>query len=155
MKFSVPSSSLKSALQRVVAVIPSKTTYPILNDILFQIEDGTLNLTATDLEVSLKTNIAVNVEQKGEIAVPGKILNDTIKMFPDIDITFSLEEERRLQIHTKMGDEIIMRKEYQAVSLQKDLLQRIDNLIDGKGFSSRAEFVRYCVFKELDRRGAA
>jgi metal-responsive CopG/Arc/MetJ family transcriptional regulator len=46
-----------------------------------------------------------------------------------------------------------MRKEYQAVSLQKDLLETIDNLIDGKGFSSRAEFVRFCVFKELQKRG--
>jgi len=46
-----------------------------------------------------------------------------------------------------------MRKEYQAVSLQKQLLERIDNLIDNKGFSSRAEFVRYCVFKELQKRG--
>lgn len=45
-----------------------------------------------------------------------------------------------------------MRKEYQAVCLQKDLLEKIDHLIDGKGFSSRAEFVRYCIFKELDKR---
>ena len=46
-----------------------------------------------------------------------------------------------------------MRKEYQAVCLQKNLLETIDQLIDGKGFSSRAEFVRYCIFKELQRRG--
>jgi metal-responsive CopG/Arc/MetJ family transcriptional regulator len=46
-----------------------------------------------------------------------------------------------------------MRKEYQAVSLQKPLLERIDTLIEGKGFASRAEFVRYCVFKELEKRG--
>jgi len=44
-----------------------------------------------------------------------------------------------------------MRKEYQAVCLQKELLESIDQLIEGKGFASRAEFVRYCVFKELDR----
>ena len=45
-----------------------------------------------------------------------------------------------------------MRKEYQAVSLQKNLLESIDIFIDGKGFSSRAEFVRYCIFKELEKR---
>jgi len=47
---------------------------------------------------------------------------------------------------------MIMRKEYQAVCLQKGLLDSIDKIIDGKGFASRAEFVRYCIFKELDRR---
>ena len=46
-----------------------------------------------------------------------------------------------------------MRNEYQAVSLQKNLLEIIDRVVNEKGFGSRAEFVRYCVFKELQKRG--
>ena len=45
-----------------------------------------------------------------------------------------------------------MRKEYEAVSLQKDLIRQIDEIIQNKGFSSRAEFVRFCIFRELERR---
>jgi len=44
-----------------------------------------------------------------------------------------------------------MRQEYEAVSLQKNLIKQIDERVKNKGYSSRAEFVRYCIFREFER----
>ena len=51
MKFSIPCSELKIGLQRIINVIPTKTTLPILSHVLFEVKSGLLTLSATDIEV--------------------------------------------------------------------------------------------------------
>ena len=93
MKFSVSSSDLLKQLQVVSGAIASNPVLPILEDFLFTIQDNKLNIAATDLETSVTTEMEVMSDGNGTIAVPAKILMDTLKALPQQPITFSFSEE--------------------------------------------------------------
>ena len=80
MKFSVSSTDLLKAILTVQKAIPAKTTEAILEDYLFVLKGETLEITASDMELTLKTEISVqNTEEEGSIAVPARQLTDLLK----------------------------------------------------------------------------
>ena len=91
MKFVVSSMELLGHLQAISRVISNKNTLPILDNFLFSLEDGMLEITASDLESTLITQIQLeNTDGSGAVAVPARILTDTLKEFPDIPLTFEI-----------------------------------------------------------------
>lgn len=105
MKFSVSSSELLSKLQIVGGVIPTNPVLPILEDFLFTIEDKQLTIAATDLETSIITKLeVVAADADGVIAIPAKILQETLKALPAQPITFQISEETNsIQITSSQG----------------------------------------------------
>ncbi len=93
MKFSVSSSDLLKHLQIAGGAIASNPVLPILEDFLFTIDNNQLNIFATDLETSIKTQIEVMSDGNGTVAVPAKILLDTLKELPTQPITFTVNDE--------------------------------------------------------------
>ncbi len=93
MKFSVSSSELLRQLQIAGGAIESNPVLPILEDFLFTIADNKLTIAATDLETSIIKQIDVMSDSDGVIAVPARILLDTLKALPQQPITFSVDEE--------------------------------------------------------------
>ncbi|MDX9909260.1 MAG: DNA polymerase III subunit beta [Mariniphaga sp.] len=94
MKFVVSSSELLSHLSAISKVISSKNTIPILDNFLFDLSETNLTITASDLESTLITRIELdNTEGKGIIAVPAKLLIDTLKEFPEQPLTFKIDED--------------------------------------------------------------
>jgi DNA polymerase-3 subunit beta len=93
MKFSVGSDDLLKQLQIVAGAIGSNPVLPILEDFLFHIVDNKLTIAATDLETSITTDLDVMSDADGAIAIPAKILLDTVKALPKQPITFSISEE--------------------------------------------------------------
>jgi DNA polymerase-3 subunit beta len=91
MKFVVSSVELLNHLQAVSRVINSKNTLPILDNILFNLEGKKLELTASDLESTLITSMELdNASDPGSIAIPARLLLDTLKEFPDQPLTFNV-----------------------------------------------------------------
>ena len=91
MKFVVSSSDLLSHLQAISRVISSKNTLPILDNFLFKLENSELEITASDLESTFITRMKLeNASDPGSIAIPAKILLDTLKEFPDQPLTFDI-----------------------------------------------------------------
>jgi DNA polymerase-3 subunit beta len=94
MKFTVPSSELLKKLQTANGAISSNPVLPILEDFLFTLSDGELIITATDLETFTTTRIEVmGADKDGSVAVPAKILLDTLKKLPAQPVTFVINEE--------------------------------------------------------------
>jgi DNA polymerase-3 subunit beta len=93
MKFSVSSSELLKRLQIAGGAIGSNPVLPILEDFLFTISNNRLRIAATDLETSITTEIEVMSDADGSIAVPAKILLETLKALPQQPITFNINEE--------------------------------------------------------------
>lgn len=92
MKFSVSSSELLKQLQIAGGAIGSNPVLPILEDFLFKITDNKLIISATDLETSIITEIEVMSDQDGKVAVPAKILLETLKALPEQPITFAVDD---------------------------------------------------------------
>ncbi len=95
MKFVVSSTDLLGHLQAVSRVISSKNTLPILDNFLFRLEGNELEITASDLESTLITKMTLeNTSDSGSIAVPARILTDTLKEFPEQPLTFEIDNDK-------------------------------------------------------------
>ncbi|MDR2651869.1 MAG: DNA polymerase III subunit beta, partial [Prevotellaceae bacterium] len=92
MNFVVSSSELLNRLQTISKVISSKNTLPILNHFLFQLKGDELKITASDIETTFVTTLKIeNVTSEGEIAIPAKLLTDSLREFSDQPLTFKVD----------------------------------------------------------------
>ena len=91
MKFIISSTDLLSHLQAISRVISTKNTLPILDNFLFQLNKSVLVVTASDLETTMITSLTMeNADGDGAIAIPARILIDTLKEFPEQPLTFDV-----------------------------------------------------------------
>ncbi|MEI6899000.1 MAG: DNA polymerase III subunit beta [Bacteroidota bacterium] len=94
MKFIVSSTLLLKNLQGIIGVINASNTLPILDDFLFKLDENALTITSSDLETTMSVTLNIdNASESGSVAIPAKILVDTLKTFADIPVTFSINEE--------------------------------------------------------------
>lgn len=93
MKFIVSSAALLKELNHINGVITTNPVVPILENFLFEIEEGLLTITASDLQTSMITQLEVEAKDSGSIAVPAKILLETLKNLPEQPVTFSIDED--------------------------------------------------------------
>ncbi|MEN9370468.1 MAG: hypothetical protein RI952_1333 [Bacteroidota bacterium] len=103
MKFIVSSSALLKQLQAISGALSSNTVLPILENFLFEINSGVLTISATDLQTTMNTTLAVEAKENGKIAVPSKILLDTLKTLADQPVIFSINDEN-FAIEMSAGD---------------------------------------------------
>ena len=90
MKFVTSSSELLKGLMSVSKAIPAKTNEAILENYLFVLGNNSLEVTASDKEITMKTSITVETsgaEDEGRIAVPARQLNDLLRELPDQPLT--------------------------------------------------------------------
>ncbi|HNE81955.1 MAG TPA: DNA polymerase III subunit beta, partial [Flavobacteriales bacterium] len=91
MKFIVSSSALLKQLQSLQGVLASSNTLPILDNFLFEIDGKQLTVTASDLETTITATMPVEAKDKGVVAIPARLLLDTLKAFPEQPLTFSVD----------------------------------------------------------------
>ncbi len=110
MKFVVSSTELLSHLSALSRVISSKSTMPILDNFLFQIAEAGLTITASDLESTLITSMELdNIQGDGAIAIPAKLIIDTLKEFPEQPLTFQIDNDSyNVEIFSDNGKYSIM-----------------------------------------------
>ena len=104
MNFIVSSSYLLKNLNAINGVITSNPIIPILDNVLFEIENGNLLITASDLQTSVMVEIQVESKGDGSVAIPAKILIDTLKNLPEQPVTFSIDDENyNIEINSDNG----------------------------------------------------
>mgnify|MGYP002629393574 CR=1 FL=1 len=97
MKFIISSSLLLKNLQAIIGVINSNNTLPILDDFLFELKEDGLKVTSSDLETTMSVSMNPDrAEEPGSVAIPAKILVDTLKTFPDIPLSFTINDSNQL-----------------------------------------------------------
>ena len=91
MRFIVSSTALSSHLQAISRVINSKNALPILDCFLFDLQDGTLSVTVSDSETTMRTAVEVNdSNEDGRFAIVAKTLLDALKEIPEQPLTFDI-----------------------------------------------------------------
>ena len=93
MNFITSSTTLLRHLQSISGVLNSSNNLPILDNFLFEIKDGQLTVSASDLETTMVTTLEVQSEENGKIAVPAKMALDILKNLPDQPCTFRVNPE--------------------------------------------------------------
>ena len=83
MRFTIMRQNLHNALAAVSAAVPSKTTLPVLSNILFDaVEDG-VRMSGTDLDVAVRVQVPAEVQEQGSLTAPGKKLQEITRELPD------------------------------------------------------------------------
>jgi len=98
MEITVSKNELLRELTSTQGVVERKTTIPILSNYLFEATGDRLSLTATDLELSLRTSCNAKVKKEGACTIPARKLYDYVKLLPDADITIRLLDNHWVSI---------------------------------------------------------
>lgn len=96
MKFIVHGGTLSRSLQSIYSVITTNNAVPILENFLFQLEEKTLAITASDIETTVTVKLELSdADSEGltQIAVPAKILSDIVKTFSNVPLSFVIDDE--------------------------------------------------------------
>lgn len=104
MKFIISTTPLLKGLQTIGGVINTNTVLPILEDFLFDIQGNKLSIFATDLETSMSTEVNIESKDTGKVAIPAKILIDTLKNLPEQPLTFTIDPNNySIEISSQTG----------------------------------------------------
>jgi DNA polymerase-3 subunit beta len=104
MKFSISSTTLYKHLVALYGAVVSNPLIPILENFLFEITNGKLKITASDLQTSIITELELDVEGNTSVAVPARILLDTLKNLPEQPIRFYIDDGAySISIKSDMG----------------------------------------------------
>ena len=89
MNFTITRQNLHNGLAAVSASIPSKTTLPVLSNILFEASEDGVWMSGTDLDVAVRVKVLADVKESGSLTAPGKKLQEITRELPDqpVDIT--------------------------------------------------------------------
>lgn len=94
MRFTISSTSLLAHLQSISRVIASKNAISILDNFLFELNDGKLNITASDSETTMKTFVEVNdFDTNGAFAISSKSILDVLREIPEQPINIEVNTE--------------------------------------------------------------
>ena len=98
LEITVSRAELLRELTAAQSVVERKTTIPILSNFLFEAAEGTLTITATDLDQGLRTSCAAKVKKAGACTIPARKLYDYIKLLPEGEISIKLMDNHWVQI---------------------------------------------------------
>lgn len=98
MKFTITRDHLQEGLVAVAAAVPSKTTLPVLSNILVEATKGGLRLSGTDLDIAVSTVIPASVDQEGAVTLPAKKLVEIVRELPSAGIRMTGSGEQRVSL---------------------------------------------------------
>ena len=98
MKLTVKREKFMQAIQKVINIIGSRSTLPVLANILLEAKEGKLTLTTTDLEIRITNSIEATIEREGKTTIPAKKLAALVSRFLGDDVTLDCNEKHHTQI---------------------------------------------------------
>ncbi len=152
MKLTATREQILAPLQSVIGVVERRQTMPVLSNVLLAARNNRLSVTGTDLEVELVASSEAQVQQPGDITVPGRKLLDIFRAIPEkTSVTVATEGERlsikagksRFTLSTLPATEFPVVDEInaqQTLTLPQGEFRR---LIDKTHFSMAQQDVRY------------
>ena len=93
MKFSVSKEQLLAGLQTVQNVVSTRTTLPILSNVLLQAADGKIRLTTTDLDVGVSGTIDAQVDKDGGTTLPARRLANIVRELPAAEVQIDVDSK--------------------------------------------------------------
>lgn len=137
MKVRLSRDEVTEALTSIQQVVPPKTTLPILSNLLIKAEEGRLFITATDLDISIRTSFEADVLEDGVTTVPARKFAEIVREFPQE--VFQLDEsEDRITLTCGKG-------QYKLTGMDWEEFPKIHDTVEGVNVSIDGAIVRRIV----------
>ncbi len=98
MRLTISREKLQEALTAVAAAVPTKTTLPVLGNLLLETTEKGLRLSGTDLDIGVSTEVLADVESPGAITVPAKKLSEIVRELPPAPVKLAAAGEQRITL---------------------------------------------------------
>ena len=103
MEFKINSKVLEKLLSKIIPAVPNRTPMPILENFLFEIKDGALTVSATDMEIALRSSINITAEKNTKMVISARLLYDIVRSLDDAQINFNVDSKGKIKISTDKG----------------------------------------------------
>ena len=113
MEISASKNDLLKELTLTQGVVERKTTIPILSNLLFEVDESSLRVSATDLDLGIRCRCPAKVKEGGAGTIPAKRLYEIIRSLPDAEVRFKLLENHWVQINCE-------RSSFKLVGMARD-----------------------------------
>lgn len=113
-----------------------------METILFQSEENSIKLSATDLEISIIQHVQADVEEAGSVAIPARRLLETLRQLPNITVFFEVDERNNVLFKTDKGT-------YKLVGDDSDDFPEVPDLFDGVTIESDTDVIQQAINKTL------
>ncbi|HYR57185.1 MAG TPA: DNA polymerase III subunit beta, partial [Chthoniobacteraceae bacterium] len=140
MKFSVSKEKLLAGLQTVQNVVSTRTTLPILSNVLLQAADGHVRLTTTDLDVGVSGTIEAQVERDGGTTLPARRLANIVRELPATDVQVEVDSKNIASI--RCGQSF-----FKILGLPEEEFPPLPRFEDAKSFTLSQQVLRDALKK--------
>lgn len=143
MEFVCSKKDLQAGVSIVERIVSTRSTLPIVGNILFEASRGGLKLSANNLEIGIEVSVAARTTKEGSILIPAKTLGEVVAKLPDSEITFKLKEKGVISINYKKSNINIH-------GLPADEFPQLPHIKEGKSFNLEtklfAEMIEHTIF---------
>jgi DNA polymerase-3 subunit beta len=136
MKLTVDRNELWQGIDTVLDVVPSKPALPVLANILLEADGENLSLAATDLDLSIRTEIPAAIEKKGRITVPARTLAEIAREWPDAELSIEVLDDR-LKLSGRLGEADSSEGAYSLSGMAADEFPNMPTSLEGVGLTLR------------------
>lgn len=148
MKFIISRDVLLKNLTAVSGVLNSNNTMAILDNFLFTLEGNKLIITASDLDSTMCAEIELeNIEGEGSVAIPSKLLLDTLKLLPETPVVFKIDTENKTVLFSANQGE------YNSPICLGDEYPQMQKMQDPRSFDIDANILQRAISKTLFATG--
>ena len=130
MKLIVDRNALWQGIDTVLDAVPSKPALPVLANILLEAEGKTLSIAATDLDLSIRTQVPAAVEKKGRITVPARTLAEITREWPEAELSIEVQDDR-LKLSGRLGDADSSEGAYSLAGMEAEEFPSMPTALDG------------------------
>ena len=130
MKLIVDRNELWQGIDTVLDAVPSKPALPVLANILLEADGKTLSIAATDLDLSIRTQVPAAVEKKGRITVPARTLAEITREWPDAELSIEVQDDR-LKLSGRLGDADSSEGAYSLAGMEAEEFPSMPTALDG------------------------
>ena len=146
MKLTVPKSRLSGYLQHIMQVVPTKSTLPILTNVLVEALEGKLKVSATDLDISITASMECEVAKKGSVVLPARIFSEIVKELPQSDLTIEATSSR-VELKVRNG-----RGSYKIGSVSADDFPKLPAINTKKEIKISGQDLKLMIMKTRIRK---
>jgi len=146
MNIIYPKNKLLKYLSYTDTISSSKTTIPVLSNVLITAEENMISLNASNLETGIRIVDTAEVKEKGALAVNGKKLTSIIRELPDSDVSLSTDEHNRMTIQSTSPD---IKARFVVAGLQREDFPDIKTEPEGEYIQLKAEEFKNMIKKVI------
>lgn len=147
MNFVISTSALLKQLKAINGVLNSSNTLPILDNFLFEINQGELTIHASDMETTIITKMKVETNDSGSIAIPARPLIETLSNFPEQPVAFSIDTKRfGVKLSTDNG-------EFKLTGFSGEEFPRIPKIEGSTSMSIKTDVLANAITKTIFATG--